>query len=221
MFYATKADHTIPRGSLKLLFFTKHSFLRVLSLIILLVPFWFMVYFINFGPEIARQIHFKGPAPSQSIILGCFFVGSVIGTYVFMHLMQFLKSRKKTLLCVFIMMLLTVGLFSFGPYLNLTHFYVLMTILGVACGYPGVYTTLAAESFGTNQRATGTCVVSCVGRGSLVFINAFVPWAMTLFAIPWMGIMLAGVVVFLGSVCALLLLKETYAQPIDFVDHSV
>lgn len=219
LFYTIKKNTDIRKGSLRILFLKKDSLVRVLSLTILLIPFWFMVYFINFGPEIARQIGIV-EVPLQSIILGCFFVGSVVGTYLFAFLVRFLKARKKTLIYAFFIMFIAILLFLFGPYLQVWHFYTIMFILGISCGYPGIFTALAAESFGINQRATGTSFVSCLGRGSIILINAFVPWAMSLFGTPLEGILFANIFVLFLSIFALFMIRETHAKSIDYIENA-
>lgn len=218
IFNNVKKNPDISRGSLKLLLFKKESFIRVLGLISLLVPFWFMVYFINFGPEIAKHIGLR-THPNQSIILVCFFVGSILGTYLFTFLAQALNSRKKTIFCTFAIMLFAIMGLLIGGFLHLWQFYALMLLIGLSCGYPGVFTVLAAESFGTNQRTTGTCVVSCVGRGSAILVNLFVPWMMNLFHTAALGIMWSNILIFILGITALTILQETHQRSIDFVEQ--
>lgn len=219
LFNNIKKNPNISRGSLKLLFLKKDSFVRVLGLIALLVPFWFMVYFINFGPEIAHHIGLK-TIPNQSIILVCFFVGSVLGTYLFTILTHIFNSRKKTIFCTLLIMLITITGFLIGTLLYPWQFYTLMFFIGVSCGYPGIFTVLAAESFGTNQRTTGTCIVSCAGRGSAILVNLFVPWMMSLFSTSLLGIMFSNIIIFLLGVTALAVLTETQHRSIDFVEAN-
>jgi len=217
LFQRLKNNNQIRRGSLSALFLKKNSLIRVINLTLLLVPFWFMVYFVNFGPEIARQIGLQGH-PSQSVILANFFIGAVFGTYLFSALSRLLRSRKKTLICVFCIMLFAIFSFLFGQYLTLFEFYIIIFILGITCGYPSIYTALASESFGTNQRTTGTCIVSCFGRGSLVFINFLVPWSISWTNSTMVGIVFCNLFIFLLGIVALSFLEETHERSINFVE---
>ncbi len=216
LFHTLKEKSHIKRGSLKELLFKRTTLTQVVALTSLLVPFWFMVYFINFGPEVAKQIGVNGK-PLQSIILGCFFIGSVFGTYTLAYLAPIVKSRKKLLISVFVWMFCVVSILLLGNYMSLYAFYGVMFLLGMGCGYPGLYTTLAAETFGTNLRTTGTCMVSCLGRASLVVINSLVPFLIAYTASVSLGIVISNLIVLGIVIIALSVLQETHQRSIDFL----
>ena len=67
----SKKKKNIVRGSLKMLLFNKTSIFKLISFILILVPFWFMAFFVNFAPEIAKSIGIKETI-SQGFSLGIF-----------------------------------------------------------------------------------------------------------------------------------------------------
>jgi MFS family permease len=219
LFSQIKANKNVTRGNLKLLLLNKSSLKRVISLTLIVVPFWFMAFFVNFAPEVAKGVGMKETA-SQSISLACYFIGSLIGSYFFPFLADFFFSRKKSILIALFMMISSVCLFSLGKNLTLNMFYSIFLILGAASGYTSIYMTLAAENFGINQRATATAFVSCLSRSSLILINAFVPYMVLVFNDTWFGAIISCSFVFIISILALFWIRETHGKSTDFIEES-
>ena len=108
-------------------------------------------------------------------------------------------------------------LFFFAHGISKDLFYILIFVIGVFGGYWAVFVTVAAESFGTNLRATVATTVPNFVRGSLVPISA-------LFAFLKIskGLYEAGIIV--GAVCMLIAFfgiykyKETYFKDLDYYE---
>ena len=116
-------------------------------------------------------------------------------------------------------MMCAVSLFALGSYMNSFTFYLITFLLGFACGYPGVYMTLAAESYGTNQRVTATSFVSCTGRSSLILINAIVPFAISITSSTFFGSILVASIIFCCSLLILYYLPETHGKSLDYIEE--
>lgn len=217
LFNQMKQNSQIKRGSLKLLLLQRSSLARVMALTMVIVPFWFMAFFVNFAPEVAKGVGMT-QAASQSVSLACYFIGSLIGSYLFPMLAQVLGSQKKSIFSALCLMCVAVSLFSLGSHLTLNLFYSTLLMLGLASGYTSVYMALTAENFGINQRTTATAFVSCLSRSSLVLINASVPFLVLQFDSTWMASLLSCSVVFLMSFLALFYIRETYGKSVDFLE---
>ncbi len=55
-------------------------------------------------------------------------------------------------------------------------FYTLIFLMGIGMGYWTVFVTIAAESFGTNLRATAAVTIPNFARGLLVPITGIFTW---------------------------------------------
>lgn len=215
LFQSVKQQKHIVRGSLKLLIFSKNSFFKLIALILAVIPFWFMAFFVNFAPEIAKSIGIKGVI-SQGISLAIYFIGSFIGSYFFPFIAKVTYSRRIAVFSALFMMFLAVGLFSFGQLINVPFYYFILFLIGLASGYVGLFMVLAAESFGTNQRTIASSVISNFARCSLIFMNAFVPWMAAQFSHMWIGLILSASIFLIIGTFSLLYLKETTYSSLDF-----
>jgi len=216
IFHAIKSDPAIKRGDLFMMFTTKSVLKRIIMLTFAIVPFWFMAYFVNFAPEIAKQLGFAS-AINQHISMMCYFLGALNGSYLFPFLAQKLASRKKAIHVAFFIMLSSVTLLGLLQTYEWSY-YVILFAIGIACGYPGLYMMLVAESFGTNQRSTGTGLISTFARTSLILINTLVPWAVATCGDFWIGSMLCAGLLFLLAMISFRWLNETHAGSMDFCE---
>jgi hypothetical protein len=102
-------------------------------------------------------------------------------------------------------------------YRSLFAFHVICVVLGSCAGYWAVLLTTAAESFGTNLRATVTTTVPNIVRGAVI------PLTVAFQALkPYLGIRASA-----GSVAAVALLlafiglsrlEETFHKALDYVE---
>jgi MFS family permease len=217
MFNEIKANNTIRRGDLKWIF-TNASMLKRMGILgLAIIPFWFMVYFVNFAPEIAREMGFENNI-NQHLALICYFIGSLIGSYLFPILAQQFGSRKKAIQCAFLIMISSIALLgglSFIPW----SYYVVLLMLGVACGYPGLYMMMVAETFGTNHRSTGAGIIATCARTSMILINIIVPWVAASCGNFWTGALLCAGVLFMLTMVSFRQIGETHNRAMDFCEE--
>jgi MFS family permease len=129
-----------------------------------------------------------------------------------------LRSRKKALaLFIVILALAIVAYFTLGG-LSMFAFYAVCVGIGVGGGYWAVFMTTAAESFGTNLRATVTTTAPNLVRGSVLpmtwLFQAGTP------AFGMLGSAAAvGVVAFVLAGVSWWFLEETYGRDLDFTEE--
>ena len=217
IFNEVKSNSTIKRGDLRYIF-TNVSMLKRLGILALaIIPFWFMVYFVNFAPEIARALGFENPI-NQHISLLCYFVGSLAGSYLFPLLAHYFSSRKIAIQFAFILMISSIAMLGLVSSIAWSYYAVLLMI-GIACGYPGLYMMMVAETFGTNQRATGAGIISTCARTSLILINTVVPWVVASCGSFWIGALVCAGVLFLLTMLSFRQIKETHNRSMDFCEQ--
>ena len=217
LFLSLKQNNNISRGNLIKLLFDKFSLIKILNLIMCLVPFWLMVFFLNFAPEIAQGIGILKPV-KLSVCLFLFFIGSLAGTVFFPFIGKKLRSHKKPVFISFFLMIISIiFLCSFGKN-SASIFSLIYILVGFTTGYSGVYITLLVENFGTNQRSIGsTFIVNC-SRSSLVAVNALVPFMINFSNNTFIGSVTSGAIVLLVSTLCLTFIKETYGISLDYVE---
>ncbi len=215
IFQNVKSKTHIARGSLKLLLLNKSSLTKLIAFLLAIVPFWFMAFFVNFAPEVAKSVGIKETI-SQGISLGVYFIGSFVGSYFFPFIAKLTASRKKSIFSAMFIMMLAICMFSMGHFLTLQLYYVILFLIGLASGYAGIFMVFAAESFGTNQRNIASSVISNLARCSLVIMNAFVPWMASQFQQIWIGLVMSALIIFVLSVFSLFSLRETNYSSLDF-----
>ncbi len=215
IFQNVKSKTHMVRGSLKLLLLNKSSFTKLLAFLLSIVPFWFMAFFVNFAPEVAKSVGIKETI-SQGFSLAVYFVGSFVGSYFFPYIARLTASRKKSIFSALFIMLLAICMFSMGHLLTIQLYYVILFLIGLASGYAGIFMVFAAESFGTNQRNIASSVISNLARCSLVIMNAFVPWMASQFQQIWIGLVMSALIIFIIGVFSLFSLRETNYSSLDF-----
>lgn len=218
LFQNTKYQKHVIRGSLKLLILNKSSCLKMIALLLSIIPFWFMAFFVNFSPEIAKLIGIKDVV-NQGISLAAYFVGSFLGAHFFPYIAKITYSRRIAVFSALLIMFLSISLFSVGQFFSIYFYYFLLFLIGLSSGYSGVFMVLAVESFGTNQRTIASSMISNLSRCSLVFINAYVPWMASLFNFSWMGLLLSAAIFLILGTFSLLSLKETTFTSLDYNEN--
>ncbi|BBH54496.1 MFS transporter [Fluviispira sanaruensis] len=220
LFKNIKLKKNIARGNVKQLLANKASVLKILALTFSNIPFWFMAFFVNFAPEIAKQVGMR-EAVNQSISLAFYFTGSFFGSHLFPYIAKLAASRRIAVLSALILMVCAVSLFGLGSSLNTYSFYFILCLIGLASGYPGIFMVLAVESFGTNQRTTAASMISSLSRASLVGINTLVPWLALHYSNMWYASMISVAIFFFLGIISLYFLKETNNTSLDFFEGTV
>ncbi|MFY0253734.1 MFS transporter [Chitinophaga sp. 30R24] len=170
LFNAVKAS-AAARGSFVALFTNKERFIKYLKCMLLGTPTWFVVgILIAFSNKFASVMNVQGAISPGDAVAFCY-AGLVLGDFTTGFISQLWKSRRK----VMIVFLILTGIMV-AVYLNLTGvatwvFYTVCFIMGFGVGFWAIFVTIAAESFGTNLRATVATTVPNFARGMLPLIS--------------------------------------------------
>jgi hypothetical protein len=114
--------------------------------------------------------------------------------------------------------LLTIVYFLFA-FSSLFVFNMIAISIGFATGYWAVFITTAAESFGTNIRATVATTAPNFVRGAVVLItNGFLFFSLHFGNLK--GAMIVGIITFAIGFIALAGLKETFGKDLDYLEEK-
>ena len=217
LFNSLKNDHSINKGSLKLLLLSKERLLRFIRCILIGTPIWFTVgIVVTFSPEIGTSLGIQESLKAGHSVIA-YSLGISLGDLASGLLSQYLRSRKKV---IFIFILLT--LVTDGILLNLYNssamtFYVFCFLAGIFIGYWAVTITNAAEQFGTNLRATVATSTPNFIRGSAVVMTFFFQGLKHSFEVV-NSAQIVGVVVFILALYSNYSMKETFGKDLNFLE---
>ena len=173
MFRRSEREHG-RRGDLRMLFTSWDRLRRLLCVVGLGSPIWFVggVVFV-FGPELARAIGCAEPVQPPSVVLSGY-LGAAAGDLASGASSQLLRSRRRVIAGAIVLLgvalgcLLTLG--ARGP----GWFYAMTAFAGFATGYWAVFATVAGETFGTNLRATvATSAPNLVRWTAVIWVNGW------------------------------------------------
>jgi predicted MFS family arabinose efflux permease len=205
------------RGDLKLLFSKWSRFKKLLSCIAVGVPIWYSIgILVTFSPEIGAAMGMEiPPAAGRAVLFG--YIGLGLGDLFSGLLSQRLKSRRKAIgIFLLISAVITTVLLSKSG-MSQVEFYCWITLLGVGGGYWAVFITSAAEQFGTNLRATVTTAVPNLVRASVIPATMLLRYLQEDWGIITSALAV-GAISLLVAIIALMTLKESYGQDLDFIE---
>lgn len=212
-------EQNVVRGSLKLFLKNRDLLKRYLCSIFFTIPYFYIVnLLVTLSPEFGKAVGVADPIKANIALLVysmCAMVGTITATLV-------CKILRRRILPIFMFMCVNVVLVIY--YLTqhqptAQEFYVLCGIMGLANFFVLLMFT-AVEQFGTNMRATAGTSALSTGRSTLVITNSiFLAFRASGFdlipAATWVGV----IVFTIGFLC-LLGLRETYHQPMDFIEEK-
>ncbi len=220
LLFAKFADQPVMRGSLKLLA-KRRPALALLWCLLAGVPLTYSWNLINFfSAEFGHSMLREGAVFSPKLPLIAFYLGTACGDVVSGAMTQILGSRRKTIAIFLIFGWgLISGVLIVGPIVKLSApmFYGIYFLIGISGGFWVLITTVAAEHFGTNIRATTSIVVTNLVRGftiPLVFIlQALKPHTGIDGAAVWIALAIYPIALF-----ALTRLDETHGRDLDYLE---
>ena len=222
MFKQVKESNVV-KGSFKMLFKTKQTFLKYLACICIGIPVWYVVgVLIALSHKLISNVNGEPmDAGFTGELVMWSYIGLSVGDFASGLISQILKSRKK----VFFMYLGSVTIMSSIFFLNNEaspeFFKVLGFLLGAATGYWALFVTNASEQFGTNIRSTVTATVPNFVRGSVVLIY-FLFDAITPLDIGPNGAITAAAIVGVLSLGAAFwgtyYIDESFSKDLDYVE---
>ncbi|MCS6970514.1 MAG: MFS transporter [Planctomycetes bacterium] len=208
----------VARGSLRLLFSERRRVARLLWCTVIGLPLWYMVGMVAFrADKLGEAMGAAERADPAFATLACY-LGLIVGDLAAGCLSQWLRSRRRAvvLFLAAAAAICVVILTRTAP--SPALLYGGAAALGVACGYWAVFVTIAAEQFGTNLRSTVTGIVPNLVRGAVPLWS----WLIAS-AAPAVGLVPAtlgiGLAVLALALLAVLLLRETYAVPLDYIER--
>jgi MFS family permease len=213
LFTRLKANHSVERGSLRLLLSDRSRAIRLMRCVLAAVPLWFAIgIVVSFAPEIARNP--EGRVLSVAAVAMAYSIGETSGEVACGILSQLLRSRK-TAMFIF---LLGASISALAVLKGPAHLYATLCLpLGFFVGYWGVVVTSTAEQFGTNLRATATTIVPNLVRASAIPITFLFSSLCQIFGNTNAAILTGGLC-FLIAFLSIAFMDETFQKDLDFVE---
>jgi putative MFS transporter len=221
MFNAVKQQVGVQRGNFFMFFNNKKRFKKYFLAILIGLPTWYVIgVLVNLSNRFAKELYGDNHIESGRAIMYAY-AAIAIGDILIGLVSQYFKSRKKALLCFFILCVISLVLF-FSSYNNSdVRMYSICAMLGFSTGFWAIFITMGAEQFGTNLRATAATTIPNMVRGALPLINLMF---LDLFQKSWgwdllkSGIV-TGVVVMSITLVAFYFTEETFHKDLNYVEE--
>lgn len=216
LFEQTRSRPGLKFGGLSQILTNRTLLRKYAAGILMLTPTVFIPQIVwSLSPEIAAAKHLPGVQPAS--ILACGYTCVIASDFLAICLAEKLKSRRLCIAIFSILGCLVFALFLVYPYKTAFEYYALSSLLGLAFGTWVVGSTMVAEMFGTNLRATASTTIPNFCRGTVILMNT------VMVAIkPYMGlteaIAVVGTVISIISITSLLFLQDTYGRDLSFTD---
>lgn len=212
LFLDMKHDET--RGRIRLLF-SRSRILRFIQCIALITPIWFVAgILITFSTDIAAS---RGDAViATATMLVWFNIVMAGGDFASAWISQFLRTRRKVIIaCTALSAAMSVFVLLWPHPLSETGFLLSYCLLGAGCGCWVLAITVAAESFGTNLRATVTTAVPNFARAMTIPMTLGVSALKPLIGLSYAALAI-GILVFAAALWSAISIPETADQSLDF-----
>lgn len=213
--FITQKQTTVQKGSFLSLFTNGDRLKRFMICILIGLPTYYVVGLpIKFAFNFGKALNISDV--SVPIAMITFYISMSVGDLICNAMSQAIKSRKKMFFFYNIFNLCAILLFTYFPPSNTWQYhFIYCPILGLSVGYWALIVTTAAESFGTNLRATVTTSVPNFIRSS------FIPIAIGFTALEsHIGTIHAGGLIGLGcsliALVATVMLKDTFGRDLNF-----
>lgn len=176
MFHAAATDNSVKRGNIFALINNRERFIKYLKCIMLGTPTWFVVgVLVAYSNKFAVEMGVKDPIAPGDAIAFCY-AGLVLGDFVTGWVSQLWKSRRKVMILFLLLTTVFTAVYLHQSGTSKTFFFTICFLLGFSVGFWAIFVTIAAESFGTNLRATVAITVPNFARGMLVLITILFSW---------------------------------------------
>jgi MFS transporter, putative metabolite:H+ symporter len=218
LFMQQKENKKVAKGNFLLIFQKWERIKRFVTVTAVGIPIWYVAGVIMvFSPELAKSIGVSEPVLSSRAI-AISYIGLAIGDFSSGVLSQFLRSRRKAMFIFQLFTILTIGILFFTAQgQSSSYFYFWCFWVGVGAGFWAIFVTMAAESFGTNIRATAAASIPNFVRAGIIPITLTLQYLQTDWLF-WQAALIVGCGVFTLSLVANALLKETYHIDLDYQD---
>lgn len=217
LFNAVKASNA-SRGNFLQLFTNKHRFLKYLKCLLLGTPTWFVVgILMAFSNKFAIEMHVRDAISPGDAIAFCY-TGLTLGDFATGLISQLWKSRRKVMLLFLLLTAAFVTLYFQLHGAGKWSFYAVCFGLGFSVGFWTIFVTIAAESFGTNLRATVATTVPNFARGLLPLISMLFVALQGRFTYLQSGAIVAAICIGIALVTSYYL-EETFGRELNYVEE--
>ncbi len=217
MFHSMK-DLDVQKGNFFMFFTQFHRFKKYLLCILIGLPTWYVIgILVNLSNKFAVNMNVVGKVESDKAIMLAY-AAIAAGDIAIGLLSQYLRSRKKALFIFYGLSVLSfIAFFNLDAATNTTMYWV-CAALGFSTGFWAIFVTIAAESFGTNLRATAATTVPNMVRGALPLITILFKSLQESYSFT-NAAMITGGVVFTISLIAAILIEETFSKDLNYLEH--
>lgn len=217
MFNAIKQSKA-SRGNFISLFTNKQRFLKYLKCMLLGTPTWFVVgILVAFSNKFAVEMGVQDAInPGDAIAFT--YAGLTLGDFSTGLISQLWKSRRKVMILFLLLTAAFVFLYFQMHGATKWTFYAVCFGLGFSVGFWTIFVTIAAESFGTNLRATVATTVPNFARGMLPLISALFTALQV-----WFGYLNSGAIVAVICIGIALItsysIEETFGKELNYLEE--
>lgn len=217
MFHSMK-DTAVQKGNFLMFFTNAKRFKKYLLCILIGLPTWYVIgILVNLSNKFATSMDVIGKVESDRAIMLAY-AAIAAGDIAIGLLSQYLMSRKQALYIFYGLSVISfIAFFNLNGATNTTMYWV-CAALGFSTGFWAIFVTIAAESFGTNLRATAATTVPNMVRGALPLITILFKNLQQSYSFTHAA-MITGVVVFVISVIAAILIEETFTRDLNYLEH--
>ena len=203
-----------------MLFNNADRFKRYLTSILIGLPTWFVIgVLVTFSSEFGKAMGIQEAIdPGKAIMFA--YAAIAIGDILVGFVSQWFKSRKKALYLFYSITILFMVLFFTAQWNgSAAGMYWICAGLGFGTGFWAIFVTMGAEQFGTNIRATAATTIPNMVRGMLAIL--IIPLFKSLRGLTdyYTGGWIAGVIIMLIAIIAVINTKETFGKDLNFVEH--
>lgn len=220
LFQKMRTSDTV-RGSLRLLLQRRQALTFIRCLLIGL-PFLYAWTFLNFfSLELSRDVLKTGEVFNQKICLFLFYIGATCGDIIGGALSQFLHSRRKSIIILYLFGIAVSALYlAIGPQVKFSveTLYAIYFLLGIGGGGWLLFSTIASEHFGTNIRATTTILAINLVRGFTIF-TTFAFQGLSPVTTSANAAIIIGSTIYVLAFLALQRLRETHGLDMDYLEE--
>ncbi|MDX2128670.1 MAG: MFS transporter [Chloroherpetonaceae bacterium] len=215
--YEKAKSSAATRGNFFQLFSNQSLFTKYLACIAIGIPIWYAIgILITFSPEFAKALDISGKVKAGEAIMYSY-IGLSIGDFASGIISQWFQSRRKTVLMFLLLTAASTALYFLLPVRTPVAFYFICLLIGISTGYWAIFVTTAAESFGTNLRATVATSVPNFVRGSVVPMTLLFQFFAGKLGLVWGGVLL-GVISLTLALWALRSLKESFHTDLNYLE---
>lgn len=217
MFNVIKETKT-SRGNFLSLFTERQRFMKYLKCLLLGTPTWFVVgILIAFSNKFAVEMGVRD-AISPGDAIAFTYAGLTLGDFSTGLISQLWKSRRKVM--ILFLLLTAAFVFMYFQMHGATRwtFYAVCFGLGFSVGFWTIFVTIAAESFGTNLRATVATTVPNFARGLLPLISALFTALQAWFSYVHSGAIVAVICIGVALITAYSV-EETFGKELNYLEE--